>query len=144
MPGWARGVPGPGAAGEGARQAGSAAVPAPPCSPVGHLGELRPLEIGRQPPDLIPGRRHRAGTRQPRAAGGGQGAGPASARSAPPRHGGAPARARSLETKGTKAHHGQGNKKRFAQSGLAPAAGSRRSGHGSSSPGLPAVGPGLS
>lgn len=42
-------------------------VPAPPCSPVSHLSKLRPLEIGRQAPDLLPGGRHgrSAATRQP-------------------------------------------------------------------------------
>lgn len=50
------------------------AVPGHRCSPVGHLSELRPLEIGGQAPDLVPGSRHRrrAATRQRSPAGYGQ------------------------------------------------------------------------
>lgn len=138
MPGWA------GDRREGARQAGSVLEPEPPCSPVGHLGELRPLEIGRQPPDLLPGRRHGARHVSPsRAAAGSERgrrrAGPASASSAAPRHGGAPARARPSERNGTRASYGKGNKERRPRSGMAPAAGSRRGGHGS---GFPLLRPG--
>lgn len=33
-------------------------APARPRSPLGHLSELRPLEVGGQAPDLLPGGRH--------------------------------------------------------------------------------------
>lgn len=108
-------------------------VPAPPPSPVGHLGKLRPLEIGRQAPDLLPGGRHRrlAATRQPRRAGYGQRAGtnllaaPA-VRSAACRAGAAPAPQVLAAAAVVREKKREKGKKAVSPRGLTPAAGAQR------------------